>query len=83
MPNDGDIPSFGKTVNFDEFTVAEIQAVMNAVDMISLALNLTNSEEDFKVKVQISTIVFECAENGERDLKSLVADAFERLTRPA
>ena len=83
MPSDGDMPDFGTTLNFDEFTVAEIQAVLNAVDMISLAIALTDSEEDFRVRVQISTLVFESAESGERDLKSLVAHTLERLKRAA
>jgi hypothetical protein len=83
MPSEGDMSGFDKTLDFDEFTVAEIRAILNAVDVVSLALGLTDDEENFPVKVQISTLVFECAESGQRDLKSLVAHTFERLKRDA
>jgi hypothetical protein len=83
MSSEGDTSGFGKTLDFDEFTVAEIQAILSAVEMISHALGLTDGEEDFQVKVRISTLVFECAENGERDLKSLVARTLDQMTRVA
>lgn len=83
MPGTSNTSGYGKALNFDDFTVAEIQAILNAVDMVGLALGVTDSDEDFRVKVQISTLVFECAESGERDLKSLVAYTLNRVKHTA
>ena len=62
-----------------EFTPAEMQTVMMAIDRVCMALLLTDSDEHLFVKSRVSALIIECAEGGERDLQKLVDCAHEGL----
>lgn len=59
----------------EDFTPADMQILMMAIERVSLALRLTDSEEDMAIKARITSSVVKCAEGGERDLQRLIDGA--------
>jgi hypothetical protein len=56
----------------DEFTLADMQIVMHAVERVCIHLDLTDGTEDLRLRSRISALVIECAEKGERDVQKLI-----------
>jgi hypothetical protein len=62
-----------------DFTPADMQILLRAVERASLTLNLTGSEADMVIKAQITSLIVACAEGGERDVKKLIDCALLRF----
>ena len=62
-----------------EFTPAEMQTVMMAIDRVCMTLLLTDSEEHLFIRSRVSALIIECAEGGERDLQKLIDCAHDGL----
>jgi hypothetical protein len=56
----------------DDFTPADMQILLMAIERVSLTHKLTDSEEDMAIKAKISSLIIGCAEGGERDLQKLI-----------
>jgi hypothetical protein len=56
----------------DQFTLADMQILMHVIEQVSISLNLGHGAKDMRHRSLISALVIECAEGGERDLKTLM-----------
>jgi hypothetical protein len=64
----------------EEFSPADMQILMLAIERVCIRLKLTDSEEHLHLKSQVSALIFECADEGERDLQKLVDCAHAGLS---
>ena len=63
-----------------EFSPADMQILMRAIERVCIVLKLTDSEEHLHTKSRVSALIIECAEGGERNLQKLMDYAHEAFS---
>ena len=67
-------------MTIEEFSPADMQILMHAIERVCRSLKLTDSSEHGAMKSRISGLIIECAEDGERDPQKLIDCAHAGLS---
>jgi hypothetical protein len=68
-------------MEIDEFSPADMQTVMLAIERICIVLKLSDSDEHLRLKSRVSALILGCAEAGERDVQKLIDCAHAGLEK--
>jgi hypothetical protein len=70
-------------MTIDEFSPADMHAIMRAIERVCIGLKLTDSPEHLATRSRVSALIIECAEGGERDFQKLIDCAHAGLSSEA
>jgi hypothetical protein len=67
-------------MTIDEFSQADMQILMRAIESVCIVLKLTDSPQNLHTRSRVSALIIEYAEGGERDPQKLIDCAHAGLS---